>query len=418
MTKTGRVLSLNCSVVCIRIAIAAAALLLIQVAEAQNYSVIHSFTGPDGSGPDAGVVADTVGNLYGTTEVGGTSGNCLGGCGVVYQMTKVNGAWTQQVIHNFQGTDGQFIYAPVTLDQIGNVLTAGSQCTSDCIGAVVELTPQNGTWTETILHAFTGTPDGSYPASGLLLDSSGTLYGAAATGGPYGNSGTVFTLSGPGYSEYTSIFAFTGLLNASGAAQPAFETLTRDGDGNLYGTTQGTDYNLASIFELSPNTPGGWSGKVLYRFRDPQNGTDPEGGLTIDAAGNLYGATYSSGPYGYGVIYKLAHNGDGMWSYSVIYGFQGGGDGAFASGAPTFDAAGSLYGTTEWGGTGQYGTVFKLTPTGRGQWTETVLHSFANTPDGTNPQGSKLWLDSQGNIYGTTLNGGSNNRGTVFEITP
>jgi uncharacterized repeat protein (TIGR03803 family) len=138
--------------------------------------------------------------------------------------------------------------------------------------------------------------------------------------------------------------------------------------------------------------------------------------LTIDAAGNLYGATYSGGLYQFGVIYKLAPNSDGSWTYSVLYAFQGGNDGSYGSSRPTLDASGNLYGTTQYGGTGYDGTVFKLTPTGQGQWTKTILHNFQGL-DGAVPQLCSVWVDGHGTVYGTTLAGGEFGRGVVYQIT-
>jgi uncharacterized repeat protein (TIGR03803 family) len=252
------------------------------------------------------------------------------------------------------------------------------------------------------------------------LFDSGTLYGVAETGGLH-DAGSAFTLSGRGYTTYSQIYSFTGLLNTNGEFGPAFMTLVRDANGNLYGTTTGNGgLQWASIFELSPNGHGGWNEKALYRFNNGQQGMSPIGGVVIGPDGNLYGTTYSSGPFSYGVVYQLAHNAGGTWTYNVIYAFQGGNDGGFPSGAPRFDAAGILYGTTEWGGNGNggYGTVFKLTPSNHGEWTKTILYRFADPAFGANPQNSQLWLDNRGNIYGTTISGGSNGGGVVFEITP
>ncbi len=385
-------------------------------AEAQTYAVIHNFNGLDGGAPDAGVVEDAAGNLYGTA-FGGVGTHCLShGCGVIYEMTPSNGAWTEQVIYQFQGTDGEFVYSQAALDPNGNVFATASECTSGCDGTVVEASPHDGGWTGTVLHRFTGSPDGSAPTGGLVGDNEGTLYGTTATGGLF-DAGTVFALSGAGYSNYARIFSFTGQVNIVAESFPAFETLARDAEGNLYGTTQG-NVTLATIFEMSPNGLGGWTEKHLYRFTNPQQGTDPSNGVVLGPDGNLYGVTYSNGAYGYGVVYELARNSDGTWSYNVIHAFQGGADGGFPSGAPAFDAAGNLYGTTEWEGSGGYGTVFKMTPSTQGQWTKTILHNFTSSPDGANPQDSKLWIDRAGNIYGTTIEGGVNGEGTVFEITP
>lgn len=392
-------------------------ILLTANAKAQTYNVIHVFAGPDGAGPLAGVVADAAGNLYGTTEGGGT-GDCNGfGCGTVFKLTNTNSGWAEQVVHSFQGNDGWASYAPVTLDASGNIFATTGQCISSCNGTAVELTPQqNGTWSETILHSFGGSPDGSGAFSGLLLDAvTGTLYGATEQGG-LNSYGTVYMFSGPGYSDYSSLYSFSG-QSLTSDGYPAFETLARDAAGNLYGT--GGDFlSKGTIFKLSPNRQGGWTETILHRFANLEDGADPIGGVILDASGNLYGVTYDGGPYNgnYGVVYKLASNPDGSWTYSVLYAFQGGNDGSFGSAAPAFDASGNLYGTTAYGGTGYDGTVFKLTRTGQGQWTKTTLHNFRRL-DGALPYASQLWITSQGTIYGTTQAGGLFGDGVVFQIT-
>jgi uncharacterized repeat protein (TIGR03803 family) len=398
-----------------------AVVLVVSVSQAhgQTYKILHVFgSGSDGAGPSGGLVADAAGNLYGTTESGGT-GNCNGfGCGTVFSLTQTNGAWTETVIHSFQGSDGMGTLMPPTLDAAGNVFATTPQCLSGCNGSVVELIPQqNGTWSEKVLHAFGSPPDGGFPFSGVTFDAAnGTVYGDTQQGGigQFG-FGTVYAFSGPNYSNYSILYSFNP-KEVSADSNPGGGILALDAAGNLYGTA--TNYlEQSTIFRLSPNQQGGWTETILYRFAEIENGSDPVGGVILDASGNLYGATYSGGPLNgnYGVIYKLASNQDGSWTFSVLYAFQGGNDGSFGSSAPTFDSAGNLYGTTQYGGTDHNGTVFKLTPTVQGQWTKTILHNF-NRLDGIS-QLSKLWLDGHGNIYGTTITGGAYSSGLVFQIT-
>jgi uncharacterized repeat protein (TIGR03803 family) len=386
----------------------------VQRGSAQTYTVLHSFSGSDGANPDAGVVSDSAGDLYGTTLQGGPFGY-----GAVYEMTNSNGAWTEQVIYGFQLTGGQTPYGPVVLDSSGNVYGTTGRCSSGCYGTAYQLTPSDGYWSETTLYAFTTPSDGELPSGGLIFDNLGTLYGATALGGP-GSYGTVFTLSGPEHTTFDQIYWFTGLRYLLGDGIPSSD-LVRDASGNLYGTTSGQIPGLTStIFQLTPTGEGGWTENILYRFVTPADGDWPSGGLTIDSLGNLYGSAYTGGPYKYGVIYRLSPNANGAWTYSVLYAFRGYEDGEYPSSAPTLDAAGNLYGTTEYGGgiLSSNGTVFKLTPSQQGQWTKTHLYTFVNPMLGANPEYSKLLLDSQGNIYGTTANGGTDNGGVVFEITP
>src|ERR1019366_934096 len=188
-----------------------------------------------------------------------------------------------------------------------------------------------------------------------------------------------------------------------------------DAAGNLYGTTSegGTSSSCSggcgTVFELTPTAGGGWTEKVLHNFNS--NGTDganPYAGLIFDAAGNLYGTTTVGGTYYYGTVFELTPTAGGGWTEKVLHSFNyNGTDGNNPQASLTIDAAGNLYGTTSGGGTyGNYkGTVFELTPAAGGDWTETVLHNFVG-PDGAAPLAG-LIFDAAGNLYGTTSGGGT-----------
>ena len=193
-----------------------------------------------------------------------------------------------------------------------------------------------------------------------------------------------------------------------------------DTSGNLYGTTNfGGTYTFGTVFELTPIAGGGWTEKVLYSFGNGTDGAYPEAGLIFDAVGNLYGTTYGGGTYGTGTVFELTPTGGGSWTEKVLHNFNDNGtDGFYPYAGLIFDAAGNLYGTTSQGGTYGDGTVFELTPAAGGVWTEKVLYSFnANGTDGTAPQAG-LIFDAAGNLYGTTNQGGTYLSGTVFELTP
>ncbi len=212
--------------------------------------------------------------------------------------------------------------------------------------------------------------------------------------------------------------------------------LTMDPSGNLYGTTfQGGTYGYGTVFELSPALDGTWTERVLHDFNDNGvDGTNPVGSLILDASGNLYGATQLGGSGsltasprtsfngGTGTAFELSPASDGSWTETILHRFQGqvrkpGGrvyptDGYFPTGSLIVDAAGNLYGTTLGGGTVSSrfdaGTVFELSPAGSGQWTEKVLYNFfsgfGSTGASPNPG---LIIDVSGNLYGTTAAGGS-----------
>lgn len=260
----------------------------------------------------------------------------------------------------------------------------------------------------TALYTFKNGEDGRHPYSGLVRDSAGNLYGTTYTGGT-SDFGTVFKLDTA--DKYDVLHTFTGGVNGPEAAFP-IAGLIRDSAGNLYGTTSyGGAYGFGTIFKLDPTSHY----KVLYHFGGGENGPDGAypGGMVRDAEGNLYGTTRVGGTSGIGTIFKL----DTAGNYQVLHSFNGdfsGPDGAYPSGSLIRDAARNLYGTTIQGGTLGRGTVFKLDATG----TETLLYSFAGKffgpDDGEQPLG--LIRDGAGNFYGITLYGGASNYGTVFKL--
>jgi len=262
-----------------------------------------------------------------------------------------------------------------------------------------------------IIYAFHGDTDGAYPQAGLIVDKDGNFYGITQLGG--GNGGTVFKLTAGG--TETVLYAFRPRTRGR---QPV-GSLILDKRGNLYGTTsEGGRCTISrrgcgTVFQLSPVGVEA----LLYSFQGGSDGAQPFAGLIADDAGNLFGTTASGDPYGGGTIFELAPNG----SETVLHAFLGGSDGAFPFAELISDTAGNFYGTTfGGGGTGcgdGCGTVFKLASDG----TETILHSFAGGNDGTNPW-SALIIDKAGNLYGTTLLGGTGcsegNCGIVFKVAP
>ena len=208
------------------------------------------------------------------------------------------------------------------------------------------------------------------------------------------------------------------------AGYPGDNTLIADGSGNFYGATVVNGANgSGAFFELSPNGSGGWNESVLHSF-GPIDGTAdgyyPFGHIARDKEGNFYGTTTSGGANGTGTVYEISRNSGGGWTATVIYNFAAfnSGDAAFPVSGPSMNDRGSLYGTTEHGGGSANcengcGTVYELSPTSGGGWTETVLHSFSGKPDGSNPQ-SGLILDKAGYLYGTAFKGGAHSDGTAY----
>jgi uncharacterized repeat protein (TIGR03803 family) len=273
------------------------------------------------------------------------------------------------------------------------------------------------------LHAFSG-PDGSNPAAGLIMDRGGNLYGTTYMGGA-NDHGTVFKLSQErGSWILTTLHRFQG---GNDGANPVGRVVFGP-DGDLYGTTDGGGIaNNGTVFRLTPpatfcpSTQCPWTETVLYAFTGGSDGANPQAvDLAFDSAGNIYGTTYLGGRscliYGQcGVVFKLAKTGQ-HWTETTLYEFSGQPDGGSPIGGVAFDSAGNLWGTTVHGGVYDGGALFELSPTGSG-WTETVLHSLGNLPDGYGPLAGVI-LDQQGNIFGTTNQGGTTHCGTVFELSP
>jgi hypothetical protein len=398
-------------------------------APAATYKILHSFgNGSGGVWPYGNLISDPAGNLYGTTY------GINGAVGAVFELTpNSNGTWTETVLHTFTGPDGKAPFAGLIFDDAGNLYgtTAwgGVSCALGECGLVFKLTPNsNGTWTETVLHYFTGGDDGGEPYAGLISDAAGNLYGTTYYGGGSGcggtGCGTVFKLSPNSDSTWTEsvIYSFTG--NADGGLPIA--GLILDKAGNLYGTTVFAGDVAGAccgvVFELTPNSNGTWTETVLHTFMW-FDGRDPWTGVILDKAGNLYGTTRSGGAFpnacnnaGCGVVYRLTHNSNGTWTNHVLHSFTGGNDGGVPAGGLTLDTYGNLYGTTTIGGytstecsKAGCGVVFQLTA---GRWTERVLHTFwgyAATPQ------ASLLIDSAGNLYGTAQ--GTPGNGVVFKIT-
>jgi len=379
---------------------------------AQTYNVLYTFTGgADGGNPQAGLLRDAAGNLYGTTTSGGQ------GTGVVFKLHKEE----ETVLHSFAGspTDGSYPYAGLVRDDDGNLYGTTRYGGAYDVGTVFKVDPCGK---ETVLYTFTGGADGANPLAGLVLGKAGNLYGTTSYGGdlsctlngPYG-CGVVFKLDRTG--TETVLHAFTG--GADGAAP--FAGLVRDAAGNLYGTTFNGGAPTVScggcgvVFKLDPTG----NETVLYTFTGLADGAAPIGGVILDGAGNLYGTALFAGGACCGVVFKL----DPTGNQTVLYSFTGGPDGGFPSAGLVRDRAGNLYGTTTGGGDPSCGcgVVFKLEPTG----SETVLYSFTGGAGGSTSY-ANLVQDRAGNLYGTATYGGDLSCapgsglgcGVVFKLTP
>ena len=309
-------------------------------------------------------------------------------------------AQTFTSVHSFNWTDGAQPYDGLIMDSSGNLYGTTYYGGTASQGTVFKLDPSG---TETVIHSFSGT-DGADPRAGLIMDSSGNIYGTTAGGGSL-SAGTVFKIDSSG--NFSVLYNFNP-TNGTDGADP-YGGLVMDSTGNLYGTTQagGTSPGYGTVFKIDTNN----NENVLHSFT-LADGAFPYAGLVRDSTGNLYGTTTSGGTGGYGAVFKI----DPAGNYSPLYNFTGGGDGEHPYGGLTMDSSGNLYGTTFQGGSASVGTVFKIDPSGQ----ETVIHNFTGS-DGSYPYDG-LILDSSGNLYGTTTSGGTTISGglayygTAFKI--
>ena len=394
---------------------------------ASHYKVLYRFKGGNDGMQPTGLIFDAAGNLLGTTESGGTFSH-----GSVFQlMPNGDGSWTESVLYSFQGgTDGAFPQAGLISDQAGNLYGTAGFGGNMNQGAVFELTPhRDGSWTESVLYSFCSTTscnDGSGPLASLISDPAGNLYGTTRFGGTYG-VGTVFQLTRNGGNWTESVLLSFPGVSGRGGAEP-LAGLIFDSAGSLYGTTAEGGYykkcdpRCGVVFRLTPKADGSWTETVLSRFRGGASGALPLAGLVFDATGNLYGTTFRGGDisacggFGCGVAFELEHEADGSWKEKVLHQFKGK-DGADPASGLTFDRSGNLYGTTESGGDLNFcqgsgcGVVFRLAPNSSGGWSETRVHTFGGVFGGP---AAGVIFDAAGNLYGTTIGG----NGTVYEITP
>jgi len=296
--------------------------------------VIHEFNGTKGGNPIAQLILDSSGNIYGTAQTGGQV-KCTNDCGVVFKLSKTQGGGlAETVLHSFRGgkTDGGGPQAGVVIDGTGNIYGTtygggGTGCGTGC-GTVYELSPTlAGGWTYSVIYSFTGGADGAQPLSQLVLDSSNNLYGTTLYGGSHGFGG-VFELShSSGTWVETGLYSFTG---GTDGANP-YAGVIFDNSSNLYGTTWKGGYTggicenqgCGVVFELS-NSSGVWTETVLYTFLGGTDGAYSQAGLTRDALGNLYGTTGTGGVSGgcggegCGVVFELS-NSSGVWTETVIH---------------------------------------------------------------------------------------------------
>jgi uncharacterized repeat protein (TIGR03803 family) len=428
-----------------------------------SVSLLYSFGSAAGTyNPVAKLVADANGNLYGTTLNGGlTSSPCnlFGGfngvgCGGVFKLTaQGSGTYTESLIYEFAGSpDGAAPYGELSIDSSGALYgTTAEGGTGTCLyggtdygcGTVFKLTPSGSAYTESVLYSFMGGADGAFSSSGVVADAHGNLYGTTQNGGDANSDGTVFKLTYKkkthSYSE-SVIHVFAGCLASSGCdGSDPWATPYLSSSKTLYGTTlYGGSHTCAdgnhcgTVWRLVKGK-GGYQETVIYNFQGgTADGEGPQGGVTADASGALYGTTTFGGGAnwkqcndgsiirGCGVVFKLTKT-HKIFTETMLYAFQGGLDAAVPQAGVVLDASGDLFGTSYVGGesvsggTGGCGTLFELTPSGS-TYSESVLYRLqgcrASSTDPSNPSSGLILLN--GVLYGTSTRGGKFGAGSVF----
>ena len=406
-----RRLSRPVNVVSLALAVFVLTLVTSGLAGAQTFQVLHSFSGPDGAKPRAGLTLDASGKIYGTVSTG-HSGSNWGGA---FQMRNHNGSWIFNTLYIFDGQlQSRIVFGPEGLlygsspNNIAGLpygyLYSLRPAINACVTALCS-------WNESLVYGFMGAADGGVPRYGdLIFDPSGNMYGTASQGGDTNNDGVVFeaTRSGQNWTEQP-IYTFGGSPDGS----HPLNGVIMDSAGDLYGTTSAGGQNgSGTVFELV-SLNGSWAEQILYDFATGV-GSYPVAGLISDNQGNLYGATASGGSGGGGIIFELSPH-SGTWIFNLLYSFTGAAQcGPYAS--LNFDSQGNLWGTTYCDGATAQGNVFELTPAGGGNWNYTDVYDFTGGNDGSQPI-AKVVFDASGNAYGTASIAGEHLAGTIWEIS-
>jgi len=383
---------------------------------AQQFDQLVYFNGPNGNNPGGKLAMDAVGNIYGTTFYGGRYGDF--GPGTVYKVSHNGSRWVLTSLYDFSGhSDGGNPWGGIVFGSDGALYGTTSTGGLYGEGVVFKLQPQPTRcatalcyWDETVLYNFTGGDDGGAPQGAVVFDSAGNLYGTTLSGGQ-GSNGVVYELSpAQGSWNINVLYRFMG---GSDGQYPE-DGVVMDRSGNLYGSTflGGAD-SVGTVYELTQGASA-WTETVLHSFAGGNDGEYPTVPV-VDPSGNVFGATTEEGANRDGTVFELQPTGSGGFSYSIIYQFN-----SLAT-APCdaecgfiLDSAGNLY-SAGGGGMNGGGTIFELSPS-NGSWNLTVLWDL--TEQESDEPSSRLIFDAQGNLYGTTEYGGPGNDGNVWQLTP
>jgi len=389
------------------------------------FQILYDFSGnPDGASPHSPILVGN-GQLFGTTQDAGAYGD-----GTVYELIPGPGGYTEKVVYSFEGSpDGNTPDAGLVADEAGNLYGTTTFGGSGCIGGrygycgvVFKLTPSASGYSESVIYSFQGPPDGEDPNSSLILDRSGALYGTTSLGGTStcnGGCGTVFKLT-PNGDTYDESVLYSFQNDGSDGVYP-WAPLAFDKKGALWGTTSiGGAYSTGTVFKLSPSGSG-YSESIIHSFGEvgSSDGNNPYAGVTIDKSGVVYGDTQAGGNPcnntgivgGCGIVFSITSKGS-RYDYRILYTFAPT-EGAQPLAPLVAESGGVLYGTTSLAGSNGRGVVFKLAP-GKAGYVETSAYDFTGGADGAFPKSGLLQI--RDGIYGTTSAGGSADCGGVFRI--
>lgn len=397
-----------------------AALTLPLSAQAAKLRVLHNFgAAEDGTEPNGPLLLDSMANLYGVTF----GGPGLSGFGTTYELVPgKNDTWTETIIHAFSGqTDGGFPWGGLVPDHSGNLYGTLQGDVGGTVFGVFELSPSGGDWTNTVLYT-----DGAGP--GLVSDGLGNLLGEMGPGQL--NDGAIGELSPSNNGwTYSQLYSFCNNSGCPDGWHLLYPPIW-DHKGNLWGTTfeggigrpacANDGLGCGVIFAMTPNGDGTWTYHVVHRFASsPIDGQFPNGGLVMDPLGNFYGITEGGGLYGNGTIFKFSYA-SGRLQGQYLYHFPNCLQGCYPQGTLARDSAGNLYGMAQGGtnscGGPSCGVVYRLAPQANGTWKYTVMINLSETTGGVLPFYG-LTLDGKGHLFGVTSSGGLYGGGTAFEIT-
>jgi uncharacterized repeat protein (TIGR03803 family) len=393
--------------------------LLPSAASAQTTTTLLNFSSKGGIEPYARMILDSAGNLYGDTTTGGKpSASDPYPSGAVFELSPASKSWTETVLYTFLGgTDGGEPTGALLADSKGDLFGTTFLGGAQGDGTVFELKLKGTKWKKTTLFSFTGS-NGSQPFAGLVANKAGDLFGVTTTGGQF-NQGAVFEIQAKTFAE-SVVYSFVG---PEGSTPNGGLVIDGNGNLFGTASTNTVSPYAGSVFELSPPASGQslWTFTQLHAFTGGADGGSPQGAMVEDASGNLYGASFGGTGMGNGTLFELSPSAGSPtgYSYQVIFTFSGSA-GSNPFGDVALDASGNLWGSLlNSNDVNSSGGLFVVSPPvgGSGSWTQSASYLFNGTAGGYSPYAG-LTLDGKGNAYGANFSGGKSGVGAAFKFVP